>query len=123
PQARRRRVCDLGYLATPYRRPDGAVGYRCAAEPVEDLVAKGGDREATHGRKCLCNALLATAGHPQVRPGGAVEAPIVTSGSEVAALRELARRDGDYSATDVIGFVLGSHRSLITPTRDATDRA
>lgn len=107
----RRRVCDLGYLAVPYRRPDGAVGYRCAAEPVEDFVAKGGDREATRGRKCLCNALLATAGHPQLRPGAAVEPPIVTAGTDPAGLLALGELGADYSAADVVDFVLGPRRA------------
>ena len=39
----RTRVCDLGYLRQAYRTEDGTVGYRCAAEPVADYVAKGGD--------------------------------------------------------------------------------
>src|SRR3546814_18230906 len=58
----RRRVCDLGYLRTSYRKPDGSVGYRCPSEPVESYVAKGGAIEDTVGRKCLCNGLMATAG-------------------------------------------------------------
>ena len=40
--ASRERRCDLGYLREIYRRPDGALGYRCPAEPVEDFVRKGG---------------------------------------------------------------------------------
>jgi NAD(P)H-dependent flavin oxidoreductase YrpB (nitropropane dioxygenase family) len=121
--AERRRVCDLGYLATTYRRPDGSIGYRCAAEPVESFVAKGGERAATAGRVCLCNALLATAGHPQTRPGGAVEPPIVTSGSELAALRSLAAREGDYSAADVIDFLLAPRRAAVPSAAGATGAA
>lgn len=105
--AARRRVCDLGYLATPYRRPDGAVGYRCAAEPVADFVAKGGDREATHGRKCLCNALLASADHPQQRPRTGAELPLVTCGAELDELRRLARERPNYGAAQVVEWVLG----------------
>jgi NAD(P)H-dependent flavin oxidoreductase YrpB (nitropropane dioxygenase family) len=108
--AARRRVCDLGYLATAYRRPDGAIGYRCAAEPVEDFVAKGGDAGRTDGRKCLCNALLAAAGHSQVRPGAGVEPPIVTSGDDLEAIRRMAAGRGVgqalYSAADVVGYLL-----------------
>lgn len=109
--AARRRVCDLGALATLYRTPSGDIGYRCAAEPVDAFVAKGGDREATRGRKCLCNALLATARHPQLRPGGDVEPPIVTAGSDPAGLRVLAALGADYSAADVVDYLLGSRRS------------
>lgn len=118
--AARRRVCDLGYLATPYRRPDGSVGYRCAAEPVETFVAKGGERAATTGRVCLCNALLATAGHPQRRPAGDVEPSIVTTGAELSALRALSARDGDYSAADVIDFLLGAQRGAVPASAGAT---
>ena len=38
----RKRVCDLGYLREPYAAPDGNIGYRCAAEPVANYIAKGG---------------------------------------------------------------------------------
>lgn len=65
--ASRPRVCNLGYLRQEYLRPDnGKVGYRCPAEPVQDWVKKGGQVEATVGRKCLCNALAANAGFAQV---------------------------------------------------------
>ncbi|HTE18299.1 MAG TPA: nitronate monooxygenase, partial [Armatimonadota bacterium] len=67
---RRERVCDLGYLREAYRRPDGRIDYRCAAEPVDTYVKKGGRVEDTVGRKCLCNALFATVGHAQQREDG-----------------------------------------------------
>jgi NAD(P)H-dependent flavin oxidoreductase YrpB (nitropropane dioxygenase family) len=121
--AERRRICDLGYLAALYRRPDGSVGYRCAAEPVETFVAKGGERAATAGRVCLCNALLATAGHPQRRATGEIEPPIVTTGSELSAVRALAARDGDYSAADVIELLLGPGRGAPPASAAATGAA
>ena len=31
--ARRQPVCDVGALRTPYRKPDGSIGYRCPARP------------------------------------------------------------------------------------------
>src|SRR5664280_982602 len=40
--AARTRVCDLGYLREPYTSSEGNIGYRCAAEPVANYVAKGG---------------------------------------------------------------------------------
>ena len=61
-------MCNLGYLRTGYLKGDGTVGYRCAAEPVKDWVRKGGEVEATVGRKCLCNGLMADAGVPQLSP-------------------------------------------------------
>ena len=33
----RRRICDLGYLRHLYRKADGTIGYRCPAEPLEQL--------------------------------------------------------------------------------------
>src|SRR5688500_12945567 len=46
----RKRNCDLGYLRTAIRNAAGKLDYRCAAEPVETYVAKGGDRADTEGR-------------------------------------------------------------------------
>ena len=50
----------MGYLRVPYLRSDGAVAYRCPAEPVHMFASKGGDIADTVGRSCLCNALLAS---------------------------------------------------------------
>src|SRR5213079_2639111 len=66
PVQERSRVCDLGYLRTAYRKVDGHLGYRCSAEPVDSFIAKGGAQSETTGRQCLCNALLANAGRPQL---------------------------------------------------------
>jgi nitronate monooxygenase len=103
----RQRVCDLGYLRSAYRRPDGRLDYRCAAEPVETFVKKGGAREETEGRKCLCNALFAAIGHGQLRTDGRVEQPLITSGDEINTIRNLAARNGaGYTAGDVIDYLL-----------------
>ncbi len=103
---RRRRVCDLGYLRTAFRRKDRAVGYRCPAEPVRTFLAKGGSEEETRGRRCLCNALMANVGYGQARGEGMEEAPLLTSGDDLRTLREfLAGRDS-YSATDVVDYLL-----------------
>lgn len=107
------RRCDLGYLREPYMRPDGGLGYRCAAEPVEDFVAKGGAAEETAGRKCLCNGLLAAVGLGQVRTAGEscaqswTEPPIVTAGAETAEVaRFLAPGAASYTAADVLETIL-----------------
>ena len=104
----RRRICDLGYLRSPFKKADGAIGYRCASEPEADYVAKGGAEADTEGRKCLCNGLLATVGLGQKRPGGQDEKPIITAGDSLA---EVVRRVlGDrlsYSAADVMRFLRG----------------
>lgn len=110
----RRRVCDLGYLRTAYRRESGGwIGWRCPSEPVEDYVRKGGRVEDTVGRKCLCNALMSNVGLGQVTKDGAVENVLVTSGDDVATVaRFLGRGASSYSARSVI------ERLLATETRE-----
>ncbi len=103
--AARERVCDLGYLRQPYRREDGTLGYRCAAEPVDDYVRHGGNAADTVGRKCLCNGLAATVGYGQVRDG-VEEAPLVTAGNEIASLaRFVLEPEAHYTAADVIDYL------------------
>jgi nitronate monooxygenase len=103
----RERVCDLGYLRNAYQRPDGRLDYRCSAEPVDTFVKKGGAREETEGRKCLCNALFAAIGHGQLRKDGRVEQPLLTSGDEINSIRHLVGENGTgYTARDVIRYLL-----------------
>lgn len=103
----RPRLCDLGYLRTPYTGPDGSIRYRCAAEPVDDYVRKGGDMADTVDRRCLCNALVSTIGLGQHRADGYIEAPLLTAGDDIAGLARFVP-DGatTYSATDVIEHLL-----------------
>ena len=103
----RNRVCDLGYLREPYSGQDGRIGYRCAAEPVDNYVAKGGKIEDTVGRKCLCNALLANIGHAQTRKDDVVEPPLVTVGDDLNTIAHfLAPGRDSYSAADVVKSLL-----------------
>jgi nitronate monooxygenase len=102
----RKRVCDLGYLRTAYRRPDGRLDYRCAAEPVDTYVKKGGALEDTVGRKCLCNALMADIGMAQVRTGGELERPIVTSGDDLMRINRFLRGRARYDAQEVVEYLL-----------------
>ena len=83
-RAARPRLCDLGYLRSPYRKDDGRVGYRCPAEPVEMFVRKGGSADDAAGRACLCNALSADVGLGQTRPDGRTEEALVTLGADLA---------------------------------------
>jgi NAD(P)H-dependent flavin oxidoreductase YrpB (nitropropane dioxygenase family) len=101
----RRRICDIGYLRTAVRTDAGTLVYRCAAEPVDAYVAKGGTVADTVGRRCLCNGLLASAGYPQER-AGVIERPIVTSGDDLMRLRCLLGDRRDYAAADVIEYLL-----------------
>ncbi len=104
----RTRVCDLGYLREAYRRDDGAIGFRCAAEPVSVYLGKGGLVEDTVGRKCICNALVANIGLGQVR-GADREPGIITAGDDVTSLtRFMAGDTTRYSAADVIATLLSA---------------
>ena len=104
----RPRVCDLGYLREAYRTPEGTIDFRCAGEPVNVFASKGGDIAETEGRKCICNALIATIGHPQARSGGKlIEAGIVTSGDDLGNLTRFMPEGGTaYHAADVIRILL-----------------
>jgi NAD(P)H-dependent flavin oxidoreductase YrpB (nitropropane dioxygenase family) len=103
----RRRICDLGYLRHLYRKPDGAIGYHCPAEPLEHYRRKGGAAQETLHRKCICNALPATAGLPQVRADGLDELPLVTAGDDLTLLAEFLPPGRDsYSAADVLHVLL-----------------
>ncbi len=105
----RPRICDLGYLREAYRTEDGTIDFRCAAEPVSAYISKGGQEEATVGRKCLCNALLANIGIPQVRGanGKYVESGMVTSGDDLTEIPAfLPPGQANYTAADVIAKLL-----------------
>jgi nitronate monooxygenase len=106
--ARRERVCDLGYLREVYRKPNGTIGYRCAAEPVATYVGKGGAEGDTAERRCLCNGLMATVGIGQVTARGASELPLLTSGDEIAAVAPLLNGREDYGVADVVTHLLGT---------------
>ena len=104
----RRRLCDLGFLRELYRCPNGAIGYRCAAEQEAIFVAKGGTLESTIGRVCLCNSLVANVGMPQRLPDGSTEPCMITLGDDLTAVgRFCSLQHPDYSAADVIRILLG----------------
>lgn len=104
---KRKRVCDLGYLRVAYKTPSGKLGYRCAAEPVDAYLQKGGQAEDTVGRRCLCNGLLANIGLGQRRDAGEDEAPLITSGDDVLVLGAFLGERDNYSAEDVVKYLLG----------------
>ena len=102
----RKRICDLGYLRELYVVEGEKVGYRCASEPIEQYVKKGGTEEATEGRHCLCNGLMATIGLGQMRDNGD-EPPVITSGDDFTFLDRLSEsRIETYSATRVVEYLL-----------------
>jgi nitronate monooxygenase len=115
----RPRVCNLGYLRDMYQNEDGTLGYRCASEPVDAYVKKGGQAEATQGRKCLCNALCADAGFPQVQPKNSyTEKSLITMGDDVNNCRRYLKQDENgewsFSAADVVDFILSEYRARFT---------
>lgn len=104
----RARICDLGYLRVAFMTPDGRIDYRCASEPVDAYVRKGGKEDDTEGRRCLCNALLANIGHPQARAGGQLEPPLLTSGDDLVSLATFLAGRSRYSAADVVDYLLSA---------------
>lgn len=105
--ARRDRLCDLGFLREAYRAPTGNIDFRCPAELEHVYLAKGGNPEMIAGRKCLCNALIANIGMPQLRPGGYREPTLVTMGNDLTgASRFLVPGREGYSAASVIEQML-----------------
>jgi len=108
---KRTRICDLGYLRHAYKTEDGAIGWRCPSEPVDDYVRKGGNIEDTRGRKCVCNGLMANIGLGQVQRGGELERALITSGDDVANVaRFLKPGASSYSAVAVIDYLLQNTR-------------
>ncbi|MDC7224847.1 MAG: nitronate monooxygenase [Spirochaetales bacterium] len=104
----RPRICDLGYLRQIYKKDDGTLGYRCPAEPMDAYAAKGGRREDTEGRKCLCNALLANISLPRMQLSGYLEKPLVTAGTCLNMMKTFIDRGmTSYTARDVIAMILG----------------
>jgi NAD(P)H-dependent flavin oxidoreductase YrpB (nitropropane dioxygenase family) len=101
----RERICDLGVLRVPYQTPEGKIGYRCAAEPVDTYVKKGGRPEDTEGRQCLCNGLTADIDLGQVRANDTVEPPLVTSGDDLQTIGAFLAGRTHYSAGDVLDYL------------------
>jgi nitronate monooxygenase len=114
----RPRVCDLGFLREAYRGEDGGVKFRCPSEPPNVYVSKGGALSNTEGRKCICNALIANVGQPQVRAGKYVEQGIVTSGDDLTGVaRYLRSSPSPYTAADVIAMLLTADVYAAASTR------
>ena len=104
----RKRVCDLGYLRVAFMREDGKIGFRCSGEPEAAYLKKGGKIEDTIGRRCLCNALLAASGLPQLRANDVVEPPLVTSGEDLVAIGGFLADRTSYTAADVVAHLLSN---------------
>ncbi|QQR57399.1 MAG: nitronate monooxygenase [Candidatus Melainabacteria bacterium] len=108
----RKRVCDLGGLRQAYTKDDGTIGFRCPGEPEDIYLKKGGNKEDIEGRKCLCNALLATISLGQQRNCGSLPEPaIVTAGDHLVELSQfISPTKLSYSAKEVIQSITGNSR-------------
>ena len=103
--AQRSFMCDQGVLTTWYETPQGTIGTRCPAEPVEDFVAKGGLESETKGKVCLCKSLIGTtvfgcAGYP----------PIMTLGRDACRIAQRLMKDenSSYTAADALAYLRGA---------------
>lgn len=104
---RRQRICDMGGLLQPYLQNDGSIGYRCPAEPISAYCKKGGKKEDTTHKMCLCNGLLSTVGQGQRLKNGLVEPPVVTLGQDLSFLRQVMKNEDDgYSIEQAIQYLL-----------------
>jgi NAD(P)H-dependent flavin oxidoreductase YrpB (nitropropane dioxygenase family) len=117
---RRPRICDLGYLRESYVDEKGRLLGRCSSEPIDDYVRKGGDPDATEGRGCLCNALMANIGLPQYRDG-APELPLYTGGDALLNLPLGSVATPQYDADDVLDYLYGEMPALAHATGDTME--
>ena len=74
-------------------------------------MRKGGLVEDTVGRRCLCNALTANIGQPQVRADLEEEPPLLTSGDDLTSITAFLGGRSSYSADDVIDYLLAGAQS------------
>jgi len=115
---KRPRICDLGYLREASKLADGRIVLRCASEPVEDYVRKGGNKEDTVGKKCLCNALMANVGQAQRQKSGFTETPLLTSGDDISMVRRfLSNGRRSFTARQVIEYL----RSRVVSASKSSD--
>ncbi len=118
----RPRICDLSYLRHAYKKADGKLGWRCPSEPVDDYSGKGGKKEDTCGRKCVCNGLMANIGLGQIQRKGGLEKPMITSGDDVANVARFLRSGADsYNAADVVAYLLRDVSATLTPAVSARE--
>lgn len=109
--AHRPRICDLGLLRQVVVGADGAIVYRCPAEPEDDYVRKGGRLDDTVGRRCLCNALLSNIGLGQTHDDAYQEPPLLTAGDELVHIGQFLRRKHlSYTAKDVLTHLMDDIR-------------
>ena len=84
---------------------DGRLGYRCASEPIDTFLKKGGTLEETVGRRGLCNALMANIGMGQAREDIVSEPPLLTSGDDLMIMKGFLAGRTSYTAKDVLDYL------------------
>ena len=100
----RKRICNIGGLVSLYEKEDGKIRRRCAAEPVDKFLKKGGKLEETIDRGCLCNGLFSTASKNYD-----YEPMVLTIGDDVDFLKKLMMDENSvYTAREAISYLLGS---------------
>jgi NAD(P)H-dependent flavin oxidoreductase YrpB (nitropropane dioxygenase family) len=110
--ARRRRICEAGYLRVPYLDEKGEIGYRCAAEPCAAYVRKGGNPNDTLGRRCVCSGLIAAIGLGQRNGTEDTEPWLVTIGDDLSFLPDMLTGGREsYTAADMVEYLLGAFDS------------
>lgn len=112
PYSERIRICDLGYLQQAYVDEKNRLQVRCPAEPVETYLAKGGKREDTERRGCLCNALMANIGLGQAQKWGK-ERQLFTAGDDLVDLPLGSIAHPSYTAEDVIQYLYGAENPAL----------
>lgn len=106
-------LCDMGYLRTPFLNPNGRIDYRCAGEPADMYIKKGGNVEDLHGRECLCNGLTANIGLGQHRRSGYDEPAIVTLGSDTEGTKiMLESYPQGFSAREAVEWLMRTKANL-----------
>lgn len=110
--AARPRKCDLGYLRSAYKKEDGSLGQRCASEPIDTYLKKGGKIEETVGRKCLCNGLFAAVDQAQIQDNDYLEATIITAGDDLQSIKRFVQNGINYSAAEVVKVLQSGAISL-----------
>ena len=101
-----RAPCTLGYLRHVYEDIKGQIAYRCPAGLKKVFCSKGGKLEATEGKICLCNGLLATVGLGQVHADGSSERPLLTLGEDLSFLDVLLSPTKlSYTVDELIAYL------------------
>jgi nitronate monooxygenase len=106
-EAAKRRILDAARAGAPRVRSSARASPTGFPFKMLALAGAVGDPRVVRERDCVCNGLLGTIGMGQVRGGGRVEPPLITSGDDVAGILRFVRPGAtSYSARDVLDALL-----------------